>query len=147
MHVRRLAQRRGATQPTKNHPNPVLALLSPAHIPKETTWTAPIPAGIFRPRRAQGCSSQKRQGMLLGMLDNSCGQVSLSAGTPLKDTYIYKNAIGLRQKDGLELRVNTERFTSIFTDEIRHTNYLRYSSRNHTKRSLAQGGKQGHVIS
>jgi hypothetical protein len=36
----------------------------------------------------------------------------------------------------LELWVKAERFTSIFADEIRHTNYLRYSGRNSRKRAL-----------
>jgi len=45
---------------------------------------------------------------------------SLSVGATLMEKYIQE-CNRLREKDGFELRVDTERFTSIFTGEVWNT--------------------------
>jgi hypothetical protein len=67
--------------------------------------------------RLRDAPARSRQWMLLRRPDNSFRQVSLSVGTMLIDTYIQE-CNRLRQKDGLDLRVDTERFTSIFTGRV-----------------------------
>ena len=81
----------------------------------------PFPPGYSSRARLRDAPARRRQWMLFRRPDKYLStSFSLSVGATLMEKYIHE-CNRLREKDGLELRVDTERFTSIFTGEVWNT--------------------------